>query len=124
MPRLLFSRKPNQMSVFMGNGSAEQFFQALQDRIDPSKVQGLTATFQFHLSGDGGGDWYIRLTDGHPEVAEGTADEPSVTLRASAEDWNKIVSGELSGEQAFLSGRLQIEGDMTLAMKLQSLIGG
>jgi len=108
----------------MGNGSAEQFFQALQDRIDPSKVQGLTATFQFHLSGDGGGDWYIRLTDGHPEVAEGTADAPSVTLRASAEDWNRIVSGDLSGEQAFLSGRLKIEGDMTLAMKLQSLIGG
>ncbi|MFP4173810.1 MAG: SCP2 sterol-binding domain-containing protein [Candidatus Hydrogenedentota bacterium] len=106
----------------MTNGN--EFFTALQERIDPSDVKGLTATYQFHLSGDGGGDWYIQLTDGQPEVAEGIANAPSVTLRASAEDWNRIVSGELSGEQAFLSGKLEVEGDMTLAMKLQSLIGG
>lgn len=108
----------------MTNGDASQFFEALRERIDPSQVQGLTATYQFHLSGEGGGDWYIRLTDGQPEVAEGTANAPSVTLRASADDWNKIVSGELSGEQAFLSGRLNVEGDMMLAMKLQTLIDG
>ncbi|MFO7776023.1 MAG: SCP2 sterol-binding domain-containing protein [Candidatus Hydrogenedentota bacterium] len=104
--------------------NADQFFEALRERIDPSQVQGLTATYQFHLSGEGGGDWYVRVTDGQPEIVEGTANAPSVTLRASADDWMRIVSGELSGEQAFLSGRLKVEGDMTLAMKLQSLIDG
>lgn len=104
--------------------NADQFFEALRERIDPSQVQGLTATYQFHLSGEGGGDWYVRVTDGQPEIVEGTANAPSVTLRASADDWMRIVSGELSGEQAFLSGKLKVEGDMTLAMKLQSLIDG
>ena len=108
----------------MDISSAGQFFLALKDRIDPSRVQGLTATYQFHLSGEGGGDWYVRVTDGQPEIVEGTAIAPSVTLWASADDWIRIVSGELSGEQAFLSGRLKVEGDMTLAMKLQSLIDG
>ncbi|MCL4692852.1 MAG: SCP2 sterol-binding domain-containing protein, partial [Candidatus Hydrogenedentes bacterium] len=48
-------------------------------------------------------------------------ENPSITLTASDEDWMKIVSGQLSGQTAFLTGKLKIKGDVSLAMKLQSV---
>ena len=97
------------------------FFSELQSKVDPAKIAGMNATYQFAISGDGGGDWYVTLADGTAQVAAGTAETPSITLTASVEDWLKIVSGQLSGQTAFLTGKLKIKGDMSLAMKLQSV---
>jgi putative sterol carrier protein len=54
-------------------------------------------------------------------VVQGTTENPSITLTASDEDWLKIVSGQLNGQTAFLTGKLKIKGDISLAMKLQSV---
>lgn len=51
-------------------------------------------------------------------------DEPAdVTLIASAETFRAIISGELSPTMAFMGGKLRIEGDMALAMKLGPALG-
>ena len=100
----------------------EGFFASLEQRIDPAKTAGMNATFQFDITDEGGGQWYVTLSDGAPKVASGAADSPNITLTASAADWQSIVSGELSGQSAFLTGKLRIQGDMALAMKLQSIL--
>ncbi|MCC6699377.1 MAG: SCP2 sterol-binding domain-containing protein [Candidatus Hydrogenedentes bacterium] len=97
------------------------FFSELQSKVDPAKIAGMNATYQFAISGDGGGDWHVKIADGAAQVVAGVAESPSITLTASAEDWLKIVSGQLSGQTAFLTGKLKIKGDMSLAMKLQSV---
>lgn len=106
----------------MANALAE-FFSSLEQAIDRSKTAGMTATFQFVATGEGGGEWHIRLTDGVPTVAQGLAENPNITLSASAPDLLDIISGKLSGQTAFLTGRLKIQGDVTLAMKLQTILG-
>lgn len=99
------------------------FFSELGGKINPDKIAGMNATYQFNITGDGGGDWAVKLNDGSAEVVEGTVDDPSITLTATDEDWLKIVDGSLSGQTAFLTGKLKIKGDMSLAMKLQNLLG-
>ena len=106
----------------MSDAAVREFFAGLEQRIDRSKVQGLNAVYQFHITGEGGGDWHIRFVDGEPQVVEGQADDPSITLTAAVETWSGIVSGEINGQTAFLTGKLKIQGDMTLAMKLQSIL--
>ena len=66
------------------------------------------------------------IDNGDVAVNPGTAESPSITITCTSEDWVKIVNGELNGQQAFLMGKLKIQGDMTLAMKLQSVfsLGG
>jgi putative sterol carrier protein len=39
----------------------------------------------------------------------------------SAQDWLDMVSGKLSGQMAFMSGKLKLKGDMGLAMKVGGL---
>jgi putative sterol carrier protein len=101
--------------------TVEGFFSELQGKVDPAKISGMNATYQFVITGDGGGEWYVKIADGAAEVAKGMAENPSITLTASDEDWLKIVSGQLSGQTAFLTGKLKIKGDVSLAMKLQSV---
>lgn len=97
------------------------FFSELGGKVDPTKIQGMNATYQFDITGDNGGTWHVKLADGNVSVNEGPAENPSITLTATDENWMQIVTGKLSGQTAFLTGKLKIKGDMGLAMKLQSV---
>ena len=101
--------------------SVEEFFTGLSNHFDSSKAAGIKATFQFDISGDNGGQWYVKVADGKAEVAKGEAGNANLTMSATDENWQRIVSGEMSGQTAFLTGRLKIRGDMSLAMKLQGV---
>lgn len=101
--------------------SVSEFFSGLESKVDADKIAGMNAVYQFDITGDGGGQWNVALADGTAKVSEGTHENPSITITASADDWLKIVSGEMNGQTAFLTGKLKIKGDMGLAMKLQNL---
>ena len=101
--------------------SVEQFFSQLAGNIDASKAAGMNATFQFVITGDNGGSWHVKLTQGDVQVMRGNANAPDITITVSDSDWLDIVSGRMNGQMAFMTGRLKIEGDVTLALKLQSL---
>lgn len=97
------------------------FFDDLAANVDPSKTAGLNAVFQFDITGDGGGKWYANVADGSVDIGEGEADSPTITLTTSDADWLDLVNGKINGQTAFLTGKLKIQGDMMLAMKLESL---
>lgn len=100
-----------------------EFFNGLKGHINPEKVKGINATYQWDVTGDGGGKYYARLADGQVEVTQGEAANPNITITVSAADWLDIVNGKLNPQMAFMTGKLKIKGDMTLALKLQSIIG-
>lgn len=103
--------------------TAAEFFAEMKDNIDPEKVKGINATYQWDITGDGGGKWHATFSDDGVEVGEGDAENPNITITVTSGDWMDIVSGKLNGQMAFLTGKLKIQGDMTLAMKLQSITG-
>jgi putative sterol carrier protein len=69
------------------------------------------------------GDEGVILLDGvNALVSE--ADEPAdTTIRVSWDDWQALSSGTLDGMTAFMMGKLKVEGDMSNAMQLQSVLG-
>ena len=99
--------------------SIEEFFAGLQSQIDPSKSAGMNVVYQFVVSG--GPTWHVKLADGTASVESGAAENPTITLTAGSAEWVDIVNGKLNGQTAFLTGKLKIQGDMNLAMKLESL---
>ncbi|MDF3075129.1 MAG: sterol-binding protein, partial [Alphaproteobacteria bacterium] len=46
------------------------------------------------------------------------------TIKMSLDDFKAMASGQLDGMTAFMTGKLKIEGDMGVAMKLQGLLRG
>ncbi|MBF7081828.1 SCP2 sterol-binding domain-containing protein [Desulfallas sp. Bu1-1] len=105
--------------------SMKEIFSKIQERLDadPSKAAGLTATYQFSLSGDDGGEYYIVFANGAGKVNEGVADNSDITILMAASDFKDLVEGKLDGMGAFMSGKLKVQGDLSLAMRLQTLLG-
>ena len=54
--------------------------------------------------------------------ARASDDDADVTLTASAETFEAMMSGDLNPTSAFMSGKLSVDGDMGLAMQLGSVL--
>jgi len=87
-----------------------------------TRIEDVTVTVQFHLTGPGGSDWYIVSDKGKGSRHEGTVENPNVTMTISAEDWAAIQSGEMDRIHAWTGGKLKIDGDMGLLMQLEPII--
>lgn len=88
----------------------------------PDVVKQINSSYQFTLTGDNGGEWYVDLTKPGGEVKSGTLETPGVTVTMAAKDFVDLVSGKLNGQMAFMQGKLKIKGDMSLALKLQQIL--
>ncbi|HOK08374.1 MAG TPA: SCP2 sterol-binding domain-containing protein [Candidatus Hydrogenedens sp.] len=98
-----------------------EFFNQLTSKVDPAKIKGMNVTYQFVITGEGGGEWAVAVSNEQLTVTEGKAEKANITLTISASDFLDLVAGKLNGQTAFLTGKLKIQGDMTLALKLQSV---
>lgn len=79
------------------------------------------ATIQWHFSD--AAPRYLELGGViGPRMGSGQADQPTLTLRATAADWVRIATGRLSQPQAVLSRRLRITGDWGLALRLPQIL--
>jgi putative sterol carrier protein len=101
--------------------SVEEFFEALPSRFRADQAAGLSAVYQFDISGGAGGRWHADIEDGTLSVQQGQAAEPTITITAGEEDWLSIVNGRLNPQMAFMTGKLKVKGDVGLAMRLQSI---
>ncbi|UCC86709.1 MAG: SCP2 sterol-binding domain-containing protein [Anaerolineales bacterium] len=101
--------------------NAAEVFAQMPEAFLADKAGDLRATFQFDLSGEGGGNWSVIVADRTCTVVEGRADKPDVTVSMTAEDYVKMTSGELQPVVAFMQGKIRLQGDMNLAMKVQEL---
>ena len=55
--------------------------------------------------------------------ARAADDDADVTLTASADVFKAILDDELNPTTAFMTGKLSVDGDMGMAMKLTSVLG-
>ncbi|WP_371037923.1 MULTISPECIES: SCP2 sterol-binding domain-containing protein [unclassified Rhodosalinus] len=77
---------------------------------------GFDGIAKFVIEGEGA----IMLDAGGVRAADEEAD---VTLTASADTFQQILQGEMDPTSAFMSGKLSVDGDMGMAMKLGSALG-
>lgn len=79
------------------------------------------------------GDTIKFVLDDKNILIDGTGDanvvseedgEASCTITTSSEVFAQLQSGDLNPMMAVMGGKVKISGDMGLAMKLQSLMGG
>ncbi len=100
----------------------EEILQGLKKKVAEDPLEG-TAVYQFRLSGEGGGDFYVDVVEGKSQVHEGLAEEPHLTVSMTVGVFNALAEGKMSTTSAFFSGKIKIKGDMSLALKLQGLLG-
>jgi len=97
----------------------EFFEQILPNRFKPEKAAGIDVIVQVSIVGSNGGDWVVTIKNRQLEVKEGIHSSPKLTVTMKEEDYLDVVNGKISGERAFLGGKLQIKGDFILALRLK-----
>lgn len=105
----------------MSREEIAQIFPEMVVRFLPEKAEGVNATIQFDLAGDNGGLYWLKIANKTATVGEGKVDSPKMTIKGAADDYAAMAQGTLNPMQAFMSGRIKIQGDMGLAMKFMSL---
>jgi putative sterol carrier protein len=103
--------------------TVKETFETMAGRFKPERAQGLKAVVQYDITGPGGCTYHVDIADGQCALREGGAAQPNLTLTMSAQDWLDMVAGKLTGQVAFMSGRLKHKGDMSLLMRLPGLFG-
>jgi putative sterol carrier protein len=79
---------------------------------------GLGATVKFAL------DEGVIYVDGKtvPNVVSNEDKDAECTIRVTIENFSKMLAGDLDATLAFMTGRLKVEGNMGVAMKLSSVL--
>ncbi|MEN6465907.1 MAG: SCP2 sterol-binding domain-containing protein [Syntrophaceae bacterium] len=101
--------------------SVKEVFEKMPEAFQSSAASGVDVVFQFKISGPGGGDWNVAVKGGACTVSSGTAASPSCTLALADADFMGLMSGKLSGMQAYMTGKLKVSGDLMKSQLLSKL---
>lgn len=95
----------------------EEITQKVQDLSNSHQGKiGSTIKFQFE---DGG---VIFLDDSvSPPIVTNNDNSAQCTVKMSTENFLKLMDGEMNAMGAYMMGRLKIDGDMAIAMKLANI---
>ncbi len=96
-------------------------FDAMPKAFNADAAKGVDVIFQYHISGDGGGDWNCVIKDGSCNISAGIHGKPICTLKISDTDFVDMINGVLPAMQAYTSGKLKIEGDIMKSQLIEKL---
>ena len=85
---------------------------ALNEKLGGNGFDGIA---KFEIEDEGA----IVIDEGGARASDDAAD---VILSASADTFQDILAGNLDATSAFMTGRLKLDGDMGLAMRLGSVL--
>lgn len=108
-------------------GGTSEFGELLLEmtgRVRTERARGLTATIVFRTDRDA---WTVRFVRGRMTIGHGLTERPDTVVTADARTLLRIHTGQASGVDEFLAGRVIARGNLGLALRLESLfepIGG
>ena len=100
---------------------AKELIQQLIENFPPDKAAGLDAEVQLNLTGEGGGSWVIQFSGGKLSARDGKAAAPRLTVTTALADILAVSDGKLDAMAAFMQGKIKLDGDVGLAMRMVNL---
>ncbi|MFX1380414.1 MAG: SCP2 sterol-binding domain-containing protein [Promethearchaeota archaeon] len=67
--------------------------------------------------------YWVKVGEGSVDYGEGEADDPSVTMKATGATWAGLGAGEIDATSAYMSGDLQIDGNLQDAIAYGEING-
>ena len=98
--------------------SLEQITEQMRSRV------GTSANLRKSVKFDFGDDGAVRIDDTvSPAVVDNQNIPTDCTVKVSMADFTDMATGKQNPQMAFMMGKLKVEGDMSVAMQLGSILG-
>ena len=81
-----------------------------------AQMRSLDGLLSLVVSGGAGGDWGVGFKLGPGDIPA----EPNTKVTLTADDAAALERGELNPLEAFMAGRIQVDGDVALLMQMQA----
>jgi len=86
---------------------------------DPTLISTIGGVFHFVVNGK---SWAVDLKNGKGSVKSGSpSTKADCTITINEADFVNMMTGKVNGQNLFMQGKLKIQGNMGLAMKLDKL---
>lgn len=118
-----FKPPSSQAPPSSSSGPIEKTFDVIRSVINEDVVKSTNGLYRFDLSGEHSGVWFLDLKSGAGSAGQGEPESKAdVVMKMDSADFSKMFAGKMKPTLAFMSGKLKIKGDMTLAIKLEKLM--
>ena len=98
-----------------------------------SKIESLNTVIRFDIAGDNAGSWTIEVEGGllkrvvrnYTDTSSPSSEavlEPASTFQMNSETFMSILKREITPQQAFFKKKVQIQGDIMIALKMNVLV--
>jgi len=102
----------------MADPSIQQIIAGMPSRFNPQAAPDINVVLQFKLSGEQGAEFFADIKNNKCELHKGLHDNPTLTLKMSTQTYIDMVMGRITGQEAFFKRKLQYDGPIALAIKL------
>lgn len=99
--------------------TAREFLEKIPAKVDPEENKDLNTALHFDFNEE---KYTIAVENGKAEFKEGLEGEAEITLRATADDFAKIASGETNPMTAMMFGKLKVSNPAAM-MKYAKMLG-
>ncbi|XP_055717186.1 hydroxysteroid dehydrogenase-like protein 2 isoform X2 [Salvelinus fontinalis] len=104
-------------------GPIGETFNIIKGVLNPDIVKSTGGVYKFNLSGEHAGVWFIDMKNGGGSAGSGEPPvKADVVMTMDSADFTKMFAGKLKPTMAFMSGKLMIKGDMSLAIKMEKMM--
>lgn len=88
----------------------------------PDLLKDIHATYSFHITGEDSGEYGLKFENSKATVIEGGYVDADCSMKMSFENFKKLLQGNLNAATAYMTGRLKVNGNLALGLKLEQLL--
>ena len=94
--------------------AAGELLKKLPTAFQPDAAGDTDCTVQFNITTP----MHVIIKNGTCATRDGASGSPDVSITMDDDDLVSLMKGELNGMTAFMTGKLQLEGDLMLAQRM------
>jgi SCP-2 sterol transfer family len=100
-------------------------FAAMARAYRPDRADGFSGDIRYELTGADGRvrTWTVSCSPTGARPAPVAAPQPALTVKLALADFIRLAGRDLDPAKALLSGRMDLEGDFALALRLGQMFG-
>jgi len=127
--RVVRAASREQLAAWMAGPSRETLlrliFENMPRKFDPERAAGVDAVIHWVVRRPGGAEdrYEVGIRDGGCWIDERAPHQPTVVLRIDGVAFLRLIAEATTGLKLLLTRKLQIEGDLLLAARVETFFG-
>ncbi|MEC5426007.1 SCP2 sterol-binding domain-containing protein [Virgibacillus sp. C22-A2] len=110
--------------ISIENSTTREIWKGIERKLEANKepYATLNAIYEFQLTDEENSIYQLALKDGTATVHFNRQSEPDCTLKMKEKYFKKFLLGNLNSTTAFMTGKLKVDGNIGLALKLENML--